>query len=104
MCFESPRAWPYGPVFPMTRKHVDFHSFPPSVDADIFSEINQDDQLIKWANHVVDKYEHYSASQLSNWSHKDGGPWDKVVNQEKCPWDTIIPDVTIKEYFSCFNV
>lgn len=100
---ESPRAWPYGPVFPRTRKRVDFGKVYHITDEDI-KDIASDDDLKGVFNKVIDKYAKFSAAQLSDWSHMEGGAWDKTVKQAGFNWNNEIPNEFISEYFSQMNI
>lgn len=95
---ETPKAWPYGPVFPRTRKKVDFTKVYKRTDSDI-EDILKEDMMVEKFNSVIDKYSKFSASHLSNWSHMENGPWDKTVKGSGFKWGEHIPDQYIKEYF-----
>jgi uncharacterized phage-associated protein len=96
---ENPKIWPFGPVFPRVHKHVE-----PTDILDIyhpdFQQINEDEQLRDVINSIVNKYSKISATQLSNWSHMIGSPWEKTVKASGNKWNTIIPDEYISTYFS----
>lgn len=96
---EAPKAWPYGPVFPRTRKKVDYSKIIPLESAE-FSSIKEDEEVTDFFNLLIDKYSHFTASQLSEWSHKDGGPWDKMTKKKGFNWNASISDEYIQEYFS----
>ncbi len=99
---ESPKAWPYGPVFPRTRKKVNFTQII-SLDSDEFSELKKDENVTKFFNLLVDKYAKYTASQLSEWSHIKDGPWDVTTKQSGFKWNSSIPNELMSEYFSNIN-
>lgn len=96
---EAPRAWPYGPVFPNTRKDVDFSKIIP-LDSDEFVEIEKDKDVTEFFELLVKKYSKYTAFQLSEWSHAEGGPWDLITKRPNFNWDDPISDDLIKKYFS----
>ena len=96
---EEPKAWPYGPVFPKTRKQVDYTNILPLSSGE-FSEIKEDRELTEVLDRVIQHYASFSASELSEWSHKPGGPWDKTTKQQGFDWSHPIPDEYIAEYFS----
>lgn len=100
---EAPKAWPYGPVFPNTRKKVDYGNILDSNDP-CFSEIKADKPLNDMLNIIIDNYSSYTASQLSDWSHMKGSPWEITTKQEDFDWNTPISDDLIKAYFSEFKL
>jgi len=98
---ESPKAWPFGPVFPKVYKTFDRKEMPI-----IFS--NENKELFK-ANivalniccAVVDRYSSVSAYDLSMWSHKEGSPWFQTVYSESpIVWNKVIEDGITKQYFT----
>lgn len=95
---EHPQAWPYGPVFPKVHRKVDYTKVTP-LDDPMFDELNKDEELKNILNKVVDIYAQYSATQLSGWSHMDGGPWKKTTVEDGFKWSGEISDDYIKEYF-----
>ncbi|MDR1054371.1 MAG: hypothetical protein LBL90_00730 [Prevotellaceae bacterium] len=42
----------------------------------------------------------WTASALSEWSHKEGSPWEKTVSTEEFKWGDKIEDGYIKSYFT----
>jgi uncharacterized phage-associated protein len=96
---EQPQAWPFGPVFPRTRNKVDF-SRVISIDDYDLSEIKEDKFATELFLKVIDSYGGLSASQLTEWSHAPGSPWDKTVKQYGFKWGDRIPNEYIKEYFA----
>lgn len=100
---EQPKAWPYGPVFPRTRKKVDYDVVLKKDDIE-FAEISQDTKVTEAFNNIIEKYSKYSASQLSEWSHMKGGPWEQSTKQNGFDWNQPIPDSFIKNYFQDLNV
>lgn len=96
---ETPKAWPYGPVFPQTRERVDYSEVINTNNSDLI-DIKEDDEVSDFFNKLIDIYSDYTASQLSEWSHIEGGPWHKTTKKRGFYWDTPISDELIKEYFS----
>ncbi len=98
---EHPQAWPYGPVFPTTRNKLlkqDLYSIDFQ-DSEI-SALNKDCELKELIKLVFDSFGGWSASQLTEWSHTDGSPWQRTVSAENFTWGAEIPDNYIKPYFS----
>lgn len=100
---ESPKAWPFGPVFPKTRKKVNFGKVYDKSNPE-FQEIVKDENLVNIMTSIVEKYAKYSATTLSDWSHAEGGPWYKTTKEEGFNWNMPIKNDYIKEYFSEINV
>ncbi len=100
---ETPKAWPYGPVFPRTRKKVNY-SEVISIDDPKFKEIKSDTEITTFFNSLIDKYSKYTASQLSEWSHSKGGAWDLTTKKTGFKWNSEIDNQTIKDYFSTINI
>lgn len=102
---EPPRAWPYGPVFPIVYKTYNNYSIPISIG-------NKDKEIEKCnpiahrlCLDIVDACSDISAYDLSMWSHKVGSPWhktvygDKKVTDDEVVWNKEISDELIKSYF-----
>jgi uncharacterized phage-associated protein len=97
---ENPRAWPFGPVFPTTRKNlsnVDLNSICFS-DSDL-EEIKSDNQVKNVIDAAFKTFGRWSANMLSAWSHKDGSPWERTRSSEGFRWNDTIEDEYIKSYF-----
>lgn len=101
---EPPKAWPFGPVFPRTRKYVDYAKITP-MDYEYLDSIKKDQELTEFINQLLEDMGNVSASRLTGWSHEVGTPWFKTTKQKGFKWSDPIPDEYIKEYFtSLFNV
>ncbi len=102
---EHPQAWPYGPVFPRTRNKLlklDFYTI--SVDDDCFSELRSNTELTGLLNLVFDSFGSWNASQLTEWSHDNGSPWERTVEKEDFSWGERISDEDISSYFKLIVV
>lgn len=95
---ETPKAWPYGPVFPKTRKNVDY-GIVQHIDDNDFDTIRSDDYVTTLFNEIIKAHAKTSATQLSEWSHNEGSPWHRVRNKPNFKWNDPIPDKYIKDYF-----
>lgn len=100
---ETPKAWPYGPVFPRTRNKVDFSRVYRRTDDELQEILNKKEIVEKFIS-VIDKYSKFSASHLSNWSHMELGPWDKTTKLPDFKWGNFIPNEYISEYFSNIEI
>ncbi|WP_312311415.1 Panacea domain-containing protein [Empedobacter brevis] len=98
---ETPKAWPYGPVFPRTRNKVDFSKL---YKIDDLEEIKEDEDLKAIMKYVIKKYSNFSAGQLSDWSHMPNGPWDLTVKQPGFKWGDHIEDNYMKDYFEKYKI
>lgn len=100
---ESPKAWPYGPVFPRARGKVDYGKVYKLDDKDL-EEIKNESTLVNKMKDVVDKYSKYTATQLSNWSHMEGSPWERTTKQDGFKWGDFIPNGYVIDYFSKLTI
>lgn len=97
---EHPQAWPYGPVFPTTRNKLlktDLYSI--STDDESLQEISHDNDIKALLDLVFRSFGTWNASQLTEWSHSEGTPWQRTVSSENFSWGAQIPDEYIKSYF-----
>ena len=100
---DTPKAWPFGPVFPRVNKHFN-PGIPKSINEDLKQSIIKNENAVRTIIPVVEKYHKYSAKTLSEWSHQQGGPWSQTVygdNAEKreIQWNLPIEDDKIKTFF-----
>ena len=97
---EHPQAWPYGPVFPNTRTNllkVDLNSI--SLKDEDLAEISLDKAVVSLIDVIYKTFGSWSAVKLSEWSHKEGSPWERTVYSEKFKWGDRMDDDLIKSYF-----
>jgi uncharacterized phage-associated protein len=97
---EYPQAWPYGPVFPTTRNHLlklDLNKI--SLSEPDLSEISKNEEVSALIDLVNRKFGNWSAGMLSEWSHKDGSPWEATVSTPGFKWGDRINDDIIESYF-----
>jgi uncharacterized phage-associated protein len=97
---EHPQAWPYGPVFPTTRNKllkIDLNSIGLN-DPDL-QEIAGDATVKSLVTLVCKSFGKWPAFSLSEWSHKEGSPWEKTVSSHGFKWGKEINDEYIKSYF-----
>ena len=94
---ENPQAWQYGPVFPRTFNGIKNGRVTPGKDNGFSEQCNP-----KWLtliDQTVAFFGRYAASQLSEWSHKAGSPWDRATYGGR-ELDVQIPNGFVREYFS----
>lgn len=99
---ESPKAWPFGPVFPKVYKTFDQKSMPIILPKENITLFRQDQEALNICVSVIDRYSNTSAYSLSMWSHKEGSPWYQTVysGEPTIVWNKEIKDEIIKEYFT----
>lgn len=100
---DTPKAWPFGPVFPRSYKR-----YEEQVPLDLSDEDKRvfatNPTILKMVARTVTKYCRISATRLSDWSHSANGPWFKTVfAEEGTAWNRKIPEELIKEYFNESN-
>lgn len=94
---DTPKAWPYGPVFPRVYKRYR-ETIPTELLESEKSAFMQDLDLLKSAVNVVDNYVHHSAYTLSDWSHRPGSPWSETI-AEASTWNAEIDENLIIKFF-----
>ncbi len=105
---ERPQVWRYGPVFESLYRALKPFGNRPIFEpksAGPFDEpagIEGDDEdaskLLKW---IWGRYGHLSSFELSDMTHKDGTPWERVARENgfTVSYGTEIPDYYIMEEF-----
>lgn len=101
---DTPKAWPFGPVFPRVNKKFIPGQFPQDFSKDKRELFLKDKVAMKIVSDIVEKFHGVSAHDLSEWSHQEGGPWFQVIygkngNNPSIKWNQQIQDDIIKEYF-----
>jgi uncharacterized phage-associated protein len=97
---DTPKAWPFGPVFPITyrRYHEDYPTPLTEAEKTRFRTLGD---WLRRVDEIVARFCHYSSSRLSLWSHESGGPWALTVYApEGVQWNREISLDKIKTYFS----
>lgn len=100
---ESPKAWPFGPVFPKVHKRVDLKKVKPLNHCD-FDIIKDDEEITDVIYSVIEKFSKFSATQLSDWSHIEDSPWDLTTKEKGFKWNSPISTDLIVDYFSKFDI
>jgi uncharacterized phage-associated protein len=97
---EHPQAWPYGPVFPITRNKLSKEELTDiSFKDPQLQKMSEDVDFSALIKLVFKVFGSKTAGYLSEWSHMPGSPWDAIVKSEKFKWGDRIDDIFIKEYF-----
>ena len=98
---DTPKAWPFGPVFPRSYKRY-VEAIPSDLSTDDKKAFLDDKETLIEITEVVDSYYKYSANTLSEWSHQKNSPWAKTVfsdGDNSVSWNKPIDPDTIKAYF-----
>lgn len=93
---EHAQAWPFGPVFPKTRRKLldDVKNWKISKIPEYIP-----DDLIYVVKSVVDFFGTWNAKRLIDWAHSEGGPWFITTKMPDFKWSQEIGDGLIKDYF-----
>ena len=101
---ETPKAWPYGPVFPKTQNIFKDNINLNDINNNIFDDINENNILKDAIYNIIENYGKTSAKSLTEWSHQKDSPWELTVILNSGKWNSIIEDNHIKKYFSNLKV
>lgn len=103
---DSPKAWPFGPVFPRVYKKVSTKRIDALHPNAIESFRNRQD-ILNVVLQAIDRLHGMTGTQLSEWSHRVGSPWYDTLFVENVPdgafqnkYGTQITDDIIRSYFS----
>lgn len=102
---EHFQAWKFGPVVP--EIYGTYKLYGNSLIQDTLWVPNyiknSDEELCESAkdafNYTWEVAKDLSAIQLSNWTHKEGSPWEQVYSADE---NRVIPDNMIQNYFKAF--
>lgn len=102
---EHPQAWPFGPVFPTTRNKLSkLDICNISFEDTGIVDLKDDEELIQLIAVVFKSFGSNNAVSLSEWSHREGSPWERTTKVNGFKWGNVIPDTYIKEYFDTIVV
>lgn len=104
---DTPKAWTYGPVFPIPNKRIDTNEEVCSFPREKVAAFRANPDAMNLVITAVGNMHNVSAVALTRWSHESGSPWERTVYVkdggkliEQRPWNTRIDDSLIREYFS----
>lgn len=105
---DTPKAWNYGPVFPIPNKKINIDEEIRYFPSDKVSAFRKNPKGMQIIVKAVNNMHNISALSLTKWSHLEGSPWYNTVYKkdengkiiEQRPWNTRISDELIKKYFS----
>lgn len=96
---DTPKAWPFGPVFPITYKRY-VENYPTPLTETEKVKFTDSVGNLAQVDEIVSKYCHYPSVRLSGWSHQTGSPWAQTVfAKEGVKWNRPISLDAISEYF-----
>jgi uncharacterized phage-associated protein len=100
---RNPEVWQYGPVFSDLYHALKHHrSENISELQDFFDQIPRidDQRVLSVIDSVWERYKATSAINLSDLTHKPGGPWHQVAKKHdfRVPFGTEIPLRTMRDY------
>lgn len=97
---DTPRAWPFGPVFPTAYKCYT-ENYPQPLSDDEIARFSERVPNLDKIDGLVKSYCHHTSLRLSMWSHEKGSPWfDTVYSDAPGPkWNRPIPLDSIASYF-----
>ncbi|KAA6405409.1 Panacea domain-containing protein [Candidatus Tokpelaia sp.] len=92
-------AWKYGPVVPALYETIRaYRSAPIPYPVPAPPDEQLSDEQSDMIRRVYNTYENMDGIQLSNLTHQQNTPWDKIYNQGTGDWAGI-PDTLIKEFY-----
>lgn len=99
---DTPKAWPYGPVFPIVNKRVDISEVVQFTQdkVELFKRNRIAQEIVVQS---VKEMHDKSAQYLTAMSHRPDTPWDKTIhpgNGGTVAWNTEIPADIIKKYYT----
>lgn len=98
---DTPKAWPYGPVFPIVNKRVDIFEIVQFTQdkIDLFKQNRIAQEIVV---NTVSEMHDKSAQFLTALSHRPDTPWDKTIHPNSgvaVAWNAEIPTDIIKDYY-----
>lgn len=97
---DTPKAWPFGPVFPRTYKRYR-EDMPINLTDQEKATFLEDKDNLKRVASITTQLCYLSARQLTNWSHQADSPWSKaLLANNKVNWNALISDEDIYQFFS----
>lgn len=97
---EHAQAWPYGPVFPRSRRKLTKQMIGEKFIGITKPNFGDKEALLnELTTFAFNGFGKYTASQLVAWTHLAGSPWSIAKDTEDFVWGHEIPDASIFEYF-----
>lgn len=99
---DTPKAWPFGPVFPIVNKRIDVYDVPTGFSSEKNEAYRKNMKALGIVRNAVDLLHNKTAYELTKWSHKADSPWYDTlfpIGKERLPWNTEIKRELILSYF-----
>lgn len=99
---DTPKAWPFGPVFPIVNKRIDVDDIPRGFSDEKNEAYRNNMTALGIVRKAVDMLYNKTAYELTKWSHRPDSPWYETLfpaNQKRLPWNTEIKKELIASYF-----
>lgn len=99
---DTPKAWPFGPVFPIVNKRIDVDDIPSGFSEEKNNAYRHNMKALGIVRKAVDMLHDKSAYELTRWSHQPDSPWYRTlfpIGKERLPWNTEIQKELIESYF-----
>lgn len=100
LCDEYPRAWQYGPVYPRVFKYINKKGISKLLDE--CHDLDAPEEVTQLIKETVRVFGKFSASSLSDWTHRQDSPWYTALHELDGEPNGFIPDSIIQDYFSQF--
>lgn len=96
---DTPKAWPFGPVFPRSYKR--YANIPITLTEEEKAAFKQDPDTLMMVYGIVERLCRITARDFTSWSHQEGTPWSKALfgSGKKFEWNVQIDDEDIYNYF-----
>jgi len=99
---ETAKAWNYGPVYPRVhkwlKKTADAFSSPSPCDGDTLDEADAINAA-PLIDRVLGSFGKWTATRLSDWSHRPGSPWEKALGRSNGVMNSPIDKGDMGDYF-----
>lgn len=101
---DSPKAWPFGPVFPRVNKRYNPKVAPTAISDEMKKYLSANKEIAFLFMNVAEKLGKMPANDLVEWSHQIGGPWSKTIygenlNNTEIKWNQPIPKEYTEDFF-----
>ena len=94
---NCPSCFEHGPLFKSVQREYKNGNIDFKDQKIEDGSINKD--ILCIIDIVIKEFGAYSATALSNWSHRKGSAWDRAEKEDKNKWGNIIKDEYIKDEF-----
>lgn len=89
---NCPSCFEHGPLFKSVQREYKKENIN-------FEDSSIDENILNIIDVVIREFGAYSATALSNWSHREGSAWDRAEKEDENRWGNIIKDEFIRAEF-----